>query len=165
MNLKHHARYLAVLAALAAMSGVAAQTVGKDRDVAPASGWAGQNGGTTGGSAAALADVFTVGDKKAFLAALSKAGTRPKIIRVNGTIDFREGTEYKNSADQDARGKVDIPINTTIIGVNANAGFLAAQIRVKGQKGRSTWIHPTKPMPSMTAFRLPTSPPTCGSTI
>ena len=139
MKLTHHARHVAVLAALAATGGGAsAQTVANERDVAPATGWAGQNGGTTGGSAAAVADIFTVADKKAFVSALTTAGTRAKIIRVNGNIDFREGVEYKDSADQQARGTVDIPVNTTVIGISANAGFQAVQIRVKGKSGVKT---------------------------
>jgi pectate lyase len=139
MRIRHHARRATVLAALAALSaGAGAQTQASDRDVAPASGWAGQNGGTTGGSQAAAADVFTVADKASFVAALAAAGERPKIIRVNGLIDFREGREYTDSADQQERGTVDIPPNTTLIGINANAGFQAVQLRVKGKSGVKT---------------------------
>jgi pectate lyase len=132
-----HARHAAVLALFSALgAGAAAQDT--DREVAPATGWAGQNGGTTGGSQAAAADVFTVASKAAFVSALANAGERPKIIRVNGLIDFREGREYTDSADQQARGTVDIPPNTTVIGINAAAGFQAVQLRVKGTQGEKT---------------------------
>jgi pectate lyase len=50
-------------------------------------GWASAGTGTTGGSAAAAAQVSTVTTWADFKAALAAGGTAPKIIKVRGTID------------------------------------------------------------------------------
>lgn len=58
------------------------------RDVLPAGdGWAAEGAGTTGGSAADPAHVYTVSDRAGLVAALSSAADA-RIIRVKGTIDF-----------------------------------------------------------------------------
>src|SRR5438552_17401240 len=66
-------------AAAASPDAIARQTL------APNDGWAALTTGTTGGSAADSAHVFTVADRNALAAAL--AGATPKIIFVSGTID------------------------------------------------------------------------------
>ncbi|OLT07182.1 pectate lyase [Kocuria sp. CNJ-770] len=59
-----------------------------ERQVLPAGdGWASADGGTTGGAAAAPADVHDVDDRAGLLEALAASGERPKIIRVHGRID------------------------------------------------------------------------------
>lgn len=59
-----------------------------ERQVLPAGdGWASADGGTTGGAAAAPADVHDVTDRAGLLEAFAASGERPKIIRVHGTID------------------------------------------------------------------------------
>ncbi|MFF9171564.1 MULTISPECIES: polysaccharide lyase family 1 protein [unclassified Streptomyces] len=50
-------------------------------------GWAAHGTGTTGGSAADAAHVYTVGTWAQFKAALAAGGDAPKIIKVKGTID------------------------------------------------------------------------------
>ncbi|OQR63216.1 pectate lyase [Streptomyces maremycinicus] len=50
-------------------------------------GWASYGTGTTGGSAADAAHVYTVTDWAGFKAALAAGGTAPKIIKVKGVID------------------------------------------------------------------------------
>ncbi|MDH2425185.1 pectate lyase [Sphaerisporangium sp. TRM90804] len=58
------------------------------RQVLPAGdGWASATTGTTGGSAADAAHVFTVTDRKGLVAALAGGDATPKIIYVKGEID------------------------------------------------------------------------------
>lgn len=92
-------------------------------------GWATQSGGTSGGSTAAPAQVYTVSTKAQLMAAI--AGTdpstgktnkkAPKIIKWVGSIDMTEGRPYTSHDDQATRGEVKLNPNTTIIGVGANA--------------------------------------------
>ncbi|MBT0571500.1 hypothetical protein KIK84_14320 [Curvibacter sp. CHRR-16] len=89
------------------------------RQVAPTGGWASVNGGTNGGAAAKSTDVYTVTSPSALLQALRQAGERPKIIWVAAPIDMTaadNGGAFQSHADQDARGKISIPSNTTLIG-------------------------------------------------
>lgn len=59
-----------------------------ERQVLPADdGWASAEGGTTGGAAAAAADVHDVSDRAELLTAFAASGDRPKIIRVHGLIE------------------------------------------------------------------------------
>ncbi|GAA1770300.1 pectate lyase [Kocuria aegyptia] len=77
-------------AAPGALADPAARTarVPLERQVLPEDdGWASLGAGTTGGSAAASADVYDVTDRAELLAAFKAAGDRPKIVRVHGTID------------------------------------------------------------------------------
>ncbi|MFV0136710.1 polysaccharide lyase family 1 protein [Streptomyces sp. HMX87] len=55
--------------------------------LAPDDGWAAAEGGTTGGSAADDAHVFTVTDRAGLVRALDGGSDTPKIIRIAGTID------------------------------------------------------------------------------
>ncbi|MEV0177287.1 pectate lyase [Streptomyces sp. NPDC050803] len=77
---------LAVLVTL----GVPAHAEDRDisRDTLPAyDGWAAYGSGTTGGSAADDAHVFTVTDRAGLVRALDGGSDTPKIIRIAGTID------------------------------------------------------------------------------
>ncbi|GHH44445.1 pectate lyase family protein [Streptomyces candidus] len=55
--------------------------------LAPHDGWASADGGTTGGSAADDAHVFTVRNRAELVRALDGGSDTPKIIRIAGTID------------------------------------------------------------------------------
>ncbi|MDQ0759760.1 pectate lyase family protein [Streptomyces canus] len=58
------------------------------RDTLPANdGWASEGEGTTGGSAADAAHVYTVTDRAGLVRALDGGSATPKIIRIAGTID------------------------------------------------------------------------------
>ncbi|MFF6876297.1 polysaccharide lyase family 1 protein [Streptomyces sp. NPDC012474] len=75
---------------LSLTAGTTAQAGGRDlgREVLPAKdGWASQGTGTTGGSAADAAHVYTVTTWEQFKAALKAGGDAPKIIKVKGMID------------------------------------------------------------------------------
>jgi pectate lyase len=69
---------------------VPARAEGRDmsRDVLPADdGWAAADGGTTGGSTADDAHVFTVTDRAGLVRALDGGSATPKIIKIAGTVD------------------------------------------------------------------------------
>jgi len=105
------------------------------REVAPADGWASQGGGTSGGAAAAAADVFNVSTPTQLKNALEQAGTRPKIIKVAGTIDMAStdnGGAFMSATDQAARNPIKLTSNTTLIGTGASATLLNARVVVKG---------------------------------
>lgn len=108
----------------------AASAPATEREAAPADGWAGQQGGTRGGADAQAANVFTVANRAELLAALARAGSAPKIVRVSGSIDMSEGRAFSSSADQAARGAIKLPNNTTLIGSGPNAGFVNASVSV-----------------------------------
>ncbi|WP_406391952.1 pectate lyase [Streptomyces sp. NBC_00882] len=58
------------------------------RDTLPANdGWASEGEGTTGGSAADAAHVYTVTDRAGLVRALDGGSATPKIIRIAGTVD------------------------------------------------------------------------------
>jgi pectate lyase len=99
---------------------------------APADGWAAQAGGTSGGSTAAAAQIYTVSNRTQLLAAFANGGIQPKIIKVVGTIDMTEGRPFATTADQKARGQVKLPGNTTLIGAGAGAGFVNAWLNIAG---------------------------------
>jgi pectate lyase len=99
--MSHRRRGLS-LVALAGMLGLALTTpagaephdAGRDisRDIsrdtlAADDGWAAADGGTTGGSTADAAHVFTVRDRSELVRALDGGSDTPKIIRIAGTID------------------------------------------------------------------------------
>ncbi|WP_030040009.1 pectate lyase family protein, partial [Streptomyces resistomycificus] len=72
------------------LTGTTAQAGGRDpgREVLAAKdGWASQGAGTTGGSAADAAHVYTVTTWEEFKDALAAGGAAPKIIKVKGMID------------------------------------------------------------------------------
>ncbi|WP_326669677.1 pectate lyase [Streptomyces canus] len=73
-----------------AVTGPTAQAKGHDaarETLATGDGWASDGTGTTGGTAADAAHVYTVTDWAGFKAALAAGGSTPKIIKVKGTID------------------------------------------------------------------------------
>ena len=103
--MRKHGKYLAISATLAVagamvispqavaapgpLADAAAQTARTplERQVlAPGDGWASLGPGTTGGSAAADANVYDVSTKAELQAAFASAGSLPKIVRVHGTI-------------------------------------------------------------------------------
>ena len=69
-------------------------------------GWGAYSTGTNGGSAADAAHTYTVTNRSQFVAALGSGSTTPKIINVQGTIDFNVDdnnnplgfSDYKDSA-------------------------------------------------------------------
>lgn len=63
------------------------------------SGWAGENGGTTGGEGG---DVVTVSDADGLLSALSNSG--PQVVQIDGSIELS--------------GMNDVPADTTVIGLD-----------------------------------------------
>lgn len=100
------------------------------RQSAPADGWAGQAGGTVGGSAAGTEHIYTVTKRSELLAALGNGGDNPKIIKLVGTIDMSEGRPYTSTSDQAARGAIRLKSNTTLIGADANAGIVNGTVLV-----------------------------------
>ena len=100
------------------------------RQTAPLDGWAGQAGGTAGGSTAAGNHIYTVTKRSELLAALANGGDNPKIIKLAATIDMSEGQPYTSTADQAARGAIRLKSNTTLIGADANAGIVNGTVLV-----------------------------------
>ncbi|MYN02409.1 hypothetical protein GTP41_09880 [Pseudoduganella sp. DS3] len=93
---------------------------GLAREHAPADGWAGMEGGTQGGAAAAAGAVHTIGTRAELLAAL-KTADAARIIQVRGTIDMADGAKP---------GVVRLPSNTTLIGLGEDAGFVNASLQL-----------------------------------
>jgi pectate lyase len=126
---------LAIGAMLCASVSAAGQGAG--REAAPSSGWAGQNGGTSGGAAASNADIYTVSSASQLVAALAAAGDRPKIIKVAGTIDptsADNGGPYRDAVDQAKRLPIKLGSNTTLIGIGADAWLANANLIINGQR-------------------------------
>ncbi|MFI1734679.1 polysaccharide lyase family 1 protein [Streptomyces acidicola] len=85
-----HARVITCTALVLAVTGTPAHA--QDRDLgretlAAGDGWASEGTGTTGGSAADAAHVYTVTTWDEFRAALKDGGDAPKIIKIKGMID------------------------------------------------------------------------------
>jgi pectate lyase len=95
---------------------------------APADGFAGQAGGTAGGSAALSSNIYTAANRVQLLAAIKHGGSNAKIIKLAGTIDMSEGVPYANTGDQAIRGLIRLPSNTTLIGDGANSGIVNGHI-------------------------------------
>lgn len=89
----------------------------------------------TGGRNAVKDNIYTVYNGQQFIAALDEAGLKPKIIRVVGHIDLRWSdnntrfNEYISYTDQKYGGSINIPSNTTIVGINDASG---APARITG---------------------------------
>ena len=101
-------------------------------DVAPQNGWAGAEGGTTGGSQAKADQIYQVSNQQQLLAALKSGGNENKIIQLTGMIDVANGQPYQSAEDQKARSIVTIPANTTLIGVGQAAGLVHGSVLVSG---------------------------------
>jgi pectate lyase len=82
----------------------------------------------TGGRNATPDHVYTVYNGQQLVAALQEAGLAPKIIRVVGHIDLRMSAnntvfkEYESYMDQKYGGSINIPSNTTLVGINDAQG-------------------------------------------
>ena len=94
---------IGVLAACASgpeMAGGGSVDIG--RAVMPANnGWAAAAGAVTGGAAATAENDFTVSSRKELVAALAKAGTAPKIIRIKGTINLSTDDSGRELTEKD----------------------------------------------------------------
>jgi pectate lyase len=102
---------------------------------APASGWAGRNGGTTGGAAAPSNAIFLVHTPTQVLNALAQRGNDPKIIKIAGTIDMTSsdnGGPFKSHDDQARRNLIRLGSNTTLIGIGNDARLVNARIDISG---------------------------------
>lgn len=123
----HTARHALGAAALALAGLAAAQTTDIARQVAPADGF---GAGTRGGADAPASQIYTVSTRAQLLAALATGGNRAKIVKVVGTIDMSEGQPFTSRADQTARGTVNLPSNTTLVGAGPGAGFVNASLTI-----------------------------------
>ena len=108
-------------------------------DVAPTVGWHSykRNGSAhqqlvvTGGRNAAPQHIYTVYNGQQLVAALREAGLAPKIVRIVGHIDLRMSAnntvfkEYESFTDQKLGGSINIPSNTTLVGINDAQGRAA----------------------------------------
>ncbi|WP_326669667.1 pectate lyase [Streptomyces canus] len=83
-------RHIALAAGMVGVFCLPAHADARDisRDTLPANdGWASEGEGTTGGSAADAAHVYTVTDRAGLVRALDGGSATPKIIRIAGTVD------------------------------------------------------------------------------
>lgn len=113
----------------------ASSTTDASLDIAPATGWASQGGGTSGGSAAAANAIYKVSSVSQLQAALKAQGTAAKIIKVYGTIDMTSadnGGPFISASDQKARNAIRLPSNTTLIGIGNDARIVNARIAIQG---------------------------------
>ncbi len=101
-------------------------------DVAPPNGWAGVEGGTTGGSQAKADQIYQVSNQQQLLDALKAGGDDNKIIQLTELIDVADGHPYQSAEDQKARSIVKIPSNTTLIGTGKNAGLVHGSLLLSG---------------------------------
>jgi len=124
--------HLAALCALLALPLPAFSQTDPAREVAPADGFAALGGGTSGGSAATPAQVYTATNRMQLLTALANGGSQPKIVKVVGSIDMSEGQPFTSHADQDQRAMVRLPSNTTLIGAGPGAGLVNGRIEIIG---------------------------------
>lgn len=103
-----------------------------ERQGAPATGWHtwSRKGKVvlSGGGAARPDRIYTVFNGQQLVAAIRQAGNEPKIIRVVGHIDLRWSEnntvfrEYTSYSDQKYGGSINLPSNTTLVGINDAQG-------------------------------------------
>ena len=110
-------------------AGAAPAAVDMARQVAPADGF---GAGTQGGSAATPSQIYAVSNRAQLLAAFALGGSRPKIVKVVGTIDMSEGVPFSGKSDQAARAQIRVPSYTTLVGAGPGAGFVNGYIDVNG---------------------------------
>nr|WP_315393729.1 pectinesterase family protein [uncultured Duganella sp.] len=122
----------AALSLAATATSAAGAVIDPALQTAPADGFAGQTGGTIGGSAAIASQIYTATNRAELLAALRRGAANPKIVKLRGTIDMSEGVPYANTGDQASRGLIRLPSNTTLIGEGAGAGIVNGHIVVAG---------------------------------
>nr|WP_315216498.1 hypothetical protein [uncultured Duganella sp.] len=130
-------RSTVMCAAVAALFSTGALAADATLDKAPTTGWAGTNGGTTGGAAAPSTAIYKVSSAAQLMAALKAQGDNPKIIKLYGTIDptaADNGGPYKSVADQKARLEIKLGSNTTLIGVGGDAKLVNANLVISGKK-------------------------------
>jgi pectate lyase len=104
-------------------------------EAAPSTGWAGQNGGTSGGGAAPATAIYMVNTPSQMLAALSAQGNNAKIIKLYGTIDMASsdnGGPFTSHDDQNLRSKIKLGSNTTLIGMSSDTKLVNASISITG---------------------------------
>ena len=104
-------------------------------EAAPSTGWAGTNGGTTGGKAAPSNAVYKVSSASQLLAALKAQGDNPKIIKLYGTIDMAaadNGGPFKSTSDQAARSQIKVGSNSTLIGTGSDTRLVNGTISISG---------------------------------
>lgn len=104
-------------------------------EAAPKTGWAGQNGGTTGGAAAPSSAIYLVNSPSQMLAAIKAQGNNPKIIKLYGTIDMTSsdnGGPFTSHDDQNVRNAIKLGSNTTLIGVGGDTRLVNASISITG---------------------------------
>lgn len=103
-------------------------------EVAPASGWAANGAGTSGGKGAAAAAIYKVSSPSQLLAAIKAQGDKPKIIKLYGTIDMASadnGGAFKSASDEAARIQIKLGSNTTLIGMGSSTQVVNANIVIK----------------------------------
>nr|WP_315393092.1 hypothetical protein [uncultured Duganella sp.] len=125
-----------ICAALAVLCSSGAYAADATLEKAPASGWAGTNGGTSGGGAAPSTAIYKVSSAAQLVAALKAQGDKPKIIKLYGTIDptaADNGGPYKNKDDQKARLEIKLGSNTTLIGMGGDTKLVNANLVISGK--------------------------------
>ncbi|HEY0064229.1 MAG TPA: pectinesterase family protein [Telluria sp.] len=93
-----------------------------------ADGWAGQQGGTSGGGTAAAVIVTNPTQLRAALDA------NARMIQIVGVIDMRDGRPFTSSADQTRRSVLRLASDTTLAGIGSGAGLLHANVVVARAK-------------------------------
>lgn len=96
------------------------RTVSEERHDFRMMGWAAVGGGTTGGSGG---EVVTVSTPEEFVDHISRP--EPLIVKVKGTIDFRETSLKSND-------RYIVASNKSIIGLGADACIRGAELRLRG---------------------------------
>ncbi len=102
-------------------------------EAAPNNGWAGEVGGTNGGSAASASGIHNVNSPTSLLTALKSDAKNARIIKIYGTIDMASadnGGAFTSKSDQALRDEIDLPSNTTLIGVGSDAKIVNANIKI-----------------------------------
>jgi pectate lyase len=133
MRIKYLNSGIVLLITLACGTSYAAPLLIKSaHDIAPSNGWAGVDGGTSGGSTAKADQIYQVHNQQELLAALKTGGEQNKIIQLVGIIDVADNKPYQSADDQKARSLVTVPANTTLIGVGKKAGFIHGSLLISG---------------------------------